>query len=493
MNQGKHYVIDGSLVMLEPECFEVLGQSGNTVHVPAPVLQDLSRLASPGRTTDFNVRFLAQQALRTIEEYNQGGSLIAKEGVSTKSGGKLRIEVSAANPKTLPNGFRPDDIENQILLVAMKMTFDQRSRNGAGRPVILVTNNPSLRLRAAACDVAAEDFRNGRIDDVRAVIFGCVADLSIEQDTVGILRLLHENRLQLSDLSGAVLPGKLDALYDNQCLFLREPNGKWGQGIVKKAEGRIARVRRWQDYTIERDGVQLRNEMQGFFSGLLDDESIRILTVAGPGGGGKTLLTMNWALRNLKGFAKNGSYPKITVLRANVEAGPTLGLRKGSLEQKIDPLRRAIYTAVNTLTGNRERAKGDGNYAERSESNSVWDHLVEKGLLEVTVSNFLRGDNLEGIIILDDAQNLTMGLLLTICSRAALGSRVIITGDPTQIDQSREQPLLDPANCGLVMAMERFRNSKISGSIYLPDIVRSDVAAFVAERLSDASDDFWKS
>lgn len=487
---GRVYVVDTNVPMTSSGCFEQLAIGGNEVVFPGPALQELANHMHSG---DGQKRYLARIAMRAINTFCDYGSPASEKGVPTKSGGIFREEFRSENPKKLPRGFKVDDPDNQILLVCMLVArMEDKKPEKDRRPVILISKDVNMRHRAAGCNIQAQDYLSGRVDDVNATIYGSSIELTLEADD-GTLDSIYRGQRQLSaaDLNGAVSTATIESLFANQCVFLQAPGRKPVQTIFKKGHSLFRLVNPIKEYRHNVDGFIPRNEMQAFAMALLDDPAIEILTLIGIAGAGKTLLAMWWALENLQKKNGNGRYERIIVFRSNMEAGKDIGFLPGDVADKFGPFRSAIYGAIDYLTRHRVKGKfGRDEDTENGHGNSIVRELEDRGQLSIIPPNFSRGETFHNtIIIIDDAQNFEEATLQLVMTRAGEGSRVIITGDPTQIDN----PRLDAADCGLVKAARNFRGLENCASIFLPDSERSGIAELAAKRLGSGSrTDHWK-
>lgn len=493
----KTYVLDSSAYMYDPRhCIDVLADRDNEVIVPGPALQELTN-HEHGR--DPRKRYLARQANETLERYRKRGTLASPDGIRTERGGIVRIEMRSLNAKRLPIGLDPHDPDNQIILVGMFVAesikkLPQQNR----RPVILVSKDMSMRQRAEGCGLDAQDYQSGRVEDFNTTIYGSVQTIDLPDDAAPLLRGLYTNReLPLSELRHAVGDSPVDRLFANQCVILKLPNGKTALGIFKQRDGVIRSVKPVKDYDPQRDAVVPRNDMQAFGRALLDDHNIGIVTLVGIAGAGKTLLALDWAYNSILG--NGGGFERIIIFRSNVEAGFKIGSLPGDIGDKFGPWREPIYRTIDFITRRRQRNKGDDDPLQRrarqrgdgighGKRNSIADELEERGQLVIMPPNFSRGATYHNaIVIIDDAQNLEVELLNLLITRVGEPGRVIVNGDPTQIDN----PHLVAEDCGLVRAVRAFQGEELCASVYLPRSERSEIAELAATRLGANGHDDW--
>ncbi|HEY5243332.1 MAG TPA: PhoH family protein, partial [Polyangiaceae bacterium] len=213
-------------------------------------------------------------------------------------------------------------------------------------------------------------------------------------------------------------------------------------------------------------GVRPRNKEQSFALDLLLDESIRLVTLVGKAGTGKTLLAL---AAGLKRTMEDGAYTRMLVSRPVMPLGRDIGFLPGDVDEKLNPWMQPIFDNLEFLfsTGSR---KGPRAYAE----------LLESGQIQVEPLTYIRGRSLpQQFIIVDEAQNLTPHEVKTIITRSGDGTKIVLTGDPGQIDN----PYVDSASNGLSIAAERFRGEKLAAHIILAKGERSELAELAANAL----------
>jgi PhoH-like ATPase len=213
-------------------------------------------------------------------------------------------------------------------------------------------------------------------------------------------------------------------------------------------------------------GVRPRNKEQSFAIDLLLDESIRLVTLVGKAGTGKTLLAL---AAGLKRTLEDSAFTRMLVSRPVMPLGRDIGFLPGDVDEKLNPWMQPIFDNLEFLfsTGSR---KGPRAYAE----------LLESGQIQVEPLTYIRGRSLpQQFIVVDEAQNLTPHEVKTIITRSGDGTKIVFTGDPGQIDN----PYVDSASNGLTVAAERFRGERLAAHIVLAKGERSDLAELAANML----------
>jgi PhoH-like ATPase len=438
----KNYVLDTNVLLHDP--YAIFRFEDNNVIVPIYVIEEVDQFKREGSERGRNARQIA----RLLDDLREKGGALSN-GVPLDSGGTLRVAVPQ---RRLELGRAPDStvMDNAI----MQTAFDVRDQDG-GRPTIFVTMDTNLRIRADALGMVAQTYENMRIE-VEQIPTG-VMDLDV--DAADIDAFFRE---------GATLPKELagrDSLTPNLCILLRNRSNPshTALGRYDATKKQIVALKTPREGVT---GVRPRNKEQSFAFDLLLDESIRLVTLVGKAGTGKTLLALAAALKRT---VDDGMYTRMLVSRPVMPLGRDIGYLPGDVDEKLNPWMQPIFDNLEFLfaTGSR---KGPRAYAE----------LLESGQIQVEPLTYIRGRSLpQQFIIVDEAQNLTPHEVKTIITRSGDGTKIVLTGDPGQIDN----PYVDSASNGLTIASERFRGEKLAGHILLAKGERSDLAELAANLL----------
>ena len=230
-------------------------------------------------------------------------------------------------------------------------------------------------------------------------------------------------------------------------------------------------------------GLTNRNKEQAFSLDLLFDDRIKLLTLVGPSGTGKTLLALGAALEQLRGLGTLPRYDKLIVTKPVQAVGKDIGFLPGTLEEKMEPWIAPIRDNLNFLMDarrNRPRRKRQGAKQDDSDDNLYLNLMQRQGLIEIEAITFIRGRSIpNAFIIIDEAQNLSMHELKTIITRVGDGTKIVLTGDIEQIDNVH----VDAFTNGLTYAVERFKEYPIAGHVTLVKGERSELATLASKIL----------
>jgi len=362
----------------------------------------------------------------------------------------------------------------------------RETSKGKSRRVVLVSNDIALRLKAQVCGLLAEKYR--RISASREE----TALLSQGIPTV----VLEPTDFQRFATKGAIEIEQADVPPNRFASYVLISGGA-GNTIPARICGRtIRRLKTPKTYDGCRGGCEIRPrnlEQTCFYDALLDPE-IQIVTAAARAGTGKTLLSVNAGLMHLEA----GNYRRICVARAAVGIGKDLGALPGGIEEKLFPWTRMIYDALDRIFTTPSQADPAKEKRRRQQQQSApqankghaapnggrvrkpYDYLMEQGLMEIEPLYYLRGRSIpNAFFIVDEVQNIHLSELKTIATRMGEGSKLILIGDPSQIDA----PYLSPENNGLVYAARRFAGHPIHAHIALQKGERSPLAELSAKLL----------
>jgi PhoH-like ATPase len=438
--QRTRLVVDTSVLIADPTC--VLEFADADVVVPLTVVEELDGLKS--RVDD--VGRSARTALRTLEELRvaHGGSLA--EPVPTGNGSAtLQIEINNIRKHLLvEHGLDPSVPDNRIIGAAIgQADFG---------PTTMISNDAALRIKAAHLGVAAAEHRLTRSDRQR----GAVGWTTLEAPYEAIDCLYAAGAIAVDAVAAGV------DLTENEFAVLRSGSQS---ALVRAVDDEFVLL---SQHTPEAWGLRPRSKEQRFALELLLDPDIAVVALDGRAGTGKTILAIAAGLEQV---VEQGRYERLAVYRPLVPVGRAdVGFLPGGLDEKLDPWMAAIHDAVVALT--------DRGCIQ--DARDMVDELTNRGQLSLESVTFLRGRSLQRqFVVIDEAQNLEPTTLRTILTRVGDGTKVIFTGDTSQIDA----PYLGESNNALSVLSSAFADQRCFGHITLTACERSDVASLAAELL----------
>ncbi|PLX80914.1 MAG: phosphate starvation-inducible protein PhoH [Desulfuromonas sp.] len=439
-SRRKTFVLDTNVLLHDPQalfCFE-----DNDVIIPITVIEEIDGFKKNQSETGRNAR----QISRLLDGLRKANSLV--EGVPLEKGGTLKVELfTEESARRLPPELRADRGDNRILAVALQQAEQD------DKQVIFVTKDTNLRIKADAVGLTAEDYETDKvsIDD----LYSGKSELLVDKETVDLF--YQEGQI---DLEGE--------FYPNQCLTLVDEcnPSHTALGRYQSPLGRIVSLVRPQKEGLW--GIHPRNREQQFALDMLLNDDIQLVTLVGMAGTGKTLIALAAGLHLT---ADENSYTRLLVSRPVFPLGRDLGFLPGDVEEKLAPWMQPIFDNVELLLGAvDERGKRKRGYRE----------LVDMGILELEALTYIRGRSIPNqFLIVDEAQNLTPHEIKTIVTRAGEGTKVVLTGDPYQIDN----PYVDSSSNGLTYVVEKFKEQEIAGHITLTKGERSCLAELAANLL----------
>jgi PhoH-like ATPase len=469
----KTYVLDTNVLLSDPN--SIFSFQEHELIIPMAVLEELDRHKSRPDEVGRNAR----QVSRTLDEMRQnGGSLV--RGVALPEGGKLRIDsINQEVLKDAPAELQALKVDNLIIAFMLSL---KKTKAACSPEPILVSKDINVRIKCDSLDIKCEDYRKMRATattDPQKFYRG-VEVLEMEEELVDYF-YQHGNL----DVPESVLKGR--HLYPNQIVVIK--NVKDGQ-TTKSAIAKVPLTGKSLVPVAKIDsafGLKPRNKEQSFSLDLLFDENIKLLTLVGPSGTGKTLLALAAALDQLKGLGNPAlaRYNKLIVTRPVQPVGKDIGFLPGTLEEKMEPWIAPIRDNLNFLMGSkrsrpRKNAATDRDGKPKQDDGMYLSLMQDRGLIEIEAITFIRGRSIpNAFIVIDEAQNLSMHELKTIITRVGDGTKIVLTGDIEQIDNVH----VDAFTNGLTYAVERFKEHGIAGHVTLIKGERSELATLASKIL----------
>ena len=465
MTKGKRiYVLDTNVLMHDPTALFKFEE--HDVFIPMMVLEELDNAKKGHSEASRNARQVSRFLNELIEAHGSnnvdgGIALAPPKGLqlrNTDSAGKLLFQLKPVEPGKRFGTVMPD---NLILGAILQLREDH-----PGIPVVLVSKDINLRIKASICSVVAEDYENDRaLDDFNLLFTGAT---ELPQD----FWEKHEGNLRSWTEKGRtfyeVQRRPDDGWFPNQYLYL--PGDDEVELKVAKLDDARVVLQIVDDFRTPQHqvwGINARNREQNFALNALMDPDIDFVTLLGTAGTGKTLLALAAGLAQTMDVQR---YREIIMTRATVSVGEDIGFLPGTEEEKMTPWMGALTDNLEVLT--------------HTDDHGAWGRSATNDLLasriKIRAMNFMRGRTfLNRWVIIDEAQNLTPKQMKTLITRAGPGTKIICMGNVEQIDT----PYLTETTSGLTYAVDRFKSWSHSAHITLRRGERSRLADYASEVL----------
>ncbi|HUZ52516.1 MAG TPA: PhoH family protein [Streptosporangiaceae bacterium] len=427
------YVLDTSVLLADPGAISRFAE--HRVVLPLVVITELE-----AKRNHPELGFFARAALRHLDDLRVSHGRLDADIEIGELGGTVRVELNHSDPAVLPAGFRLGDNDTRILSVARSLAAD-------GESVVLVSKDLPLRIKAASIGLPAQEYR---------------AELPPDPGWTGMAEL---------EISAA----EIDQLYQNGTLESPAAAGlPCHTGLVLlagdagngSALGRVQPDKSVRLIRCDRDvfGLRGRSAEQRVALDLLLDPEIGIVSLGGRAGTGKSALAL---CAGLEAVLERRQHRKVLVFRPLYPVGgQELGYLPGSEADKMNPWAQAVYDTLSAVT-----------------TPDVIDEVVAREMLEVLPLTHIRGRSLhDSFVIVDEAQSLERGVLLTVLSRIGAGSRVVLTHDIAQRDNLRVG-----RHDGVVAVIEKLKGHPLFAHVTLVRSERSPIAALVTEMLEDVA------
>ena len=434
----KIYVLDTNVLLSDFNALYAF--KNNDLVIPLKVLEEIDK----HKKRQDGVGANARQTIRELDKLREKGNV--SEGVKLGSR-KGNLCILGFSKNYLPLEFNIEDPDNQILATV----YNVISKCDKDTKVTLVSQDINMRVKADALGIAAEDYTTNQIvERAEEVYTGFVQHLV---DDAMIDRFYSGEKLSLEEKDIKLHPNQYVMLVSNA------NEKKTALAKFKNYNHPLSKVKDFKEGIWD---VRAKNKEQQFAFDLLMDQDVKIVSLVGRAGCGKTLIAL---AAGLKQILDDRTYKKLIVSRPVQPMGRDIGFLPGTLEEKMMPWIAPIQDNLEFLMGDdKEHMK----------------MLQEQGTIEIEALTFIRGRSISNaFIIIDEAQNLTMHELKTIITRVGEGTKIILTGDIDQIDSA----FLDATNNGLTYAVEKFKPYELAGHISLQKGERSAVASLAANVL----------
>ena len=433
----KNYILDTNVLLHDPH--SLLNFKENLVVVPIEVIEEIDRFKRESTELGRNARTVS----RLLDGFRGDGSLSA--GVALPNGGKL--EIAFYKNGHGENGIATNSVDNRILALAASI-----QKASPKKTTILVSKDINLRIKADALGLQAQDYETDHV--LLTDLYTGMSDLTVSPEKIAAFRAKGELGLE---------PGK--KYCPNEYFTLTdETNPK--KAALSKVDATGTKLIPIIDCREGVWGIKPRNREQHFALDALLDDRVKLVTLMGKAGTGKTLIAM---AAGLKRVINDREFRRLVVARPTISMGKELGFLPGSLDEKLAPWMQPIHDALEMLSdlnmGNEHRRAAD---------------LMRSGSIVVEALIYIRGRSIANqFMIIDESQNLTPLEAKTIVTRVGQGTKIIFTGDPYQIDN----PYVDSSSNGFNYIISRFRDQAIAAHIELQKGERSELAELAANIL----------
>jgi len=439
MTAPTRYLLDTNVLLYDPNA--ILAYPDGEVIVPITVIEEIDQFKSEVTETGRNARLVS----KSIDTYRRTGSLAA--GVRQPNGSTFRVHIWNAEGGPLPPELDMRRSGNRVLACALQLLEQEDAR-----PLVLVSQDTNIRIKANAMGVEATSYEAER---------GSMSELydgwnHIEASAAELERYRQSARVRFE---GSYYPNQGVIVQDRDrpedYLVFRYLDEAQGFQPIADLGGGI-----W--------GIAPRNPQQALALAIMLDPAVSIVTLMGKAGTGKTLLALAVGLQMMM---DENTYTKMLVSRPIFPMGKDIGYLPGTAQEKLEPWMQPIFDNLEFLIGSpvskHHPAKG-------------YETLIEQGLINIEPLTYIRGRSIPNqFMIVDEAQNLTPHEIKTIITRVGEGTKIVLTGDPYQIDN----PYVDSISNGLSHVVERFKRLPLAGHVTLVRGERSSLAEMAANIL----------
>ena len=453
----KTFVIDTNVLLQSP--YAIYHFEDNDVVIPAVVLEELDKFKKEPSELGANAR----ETSRILDEMRAIGDI--SKGVELESGGILRIELNCENVK-LPECWDPKKNDNRVLKVCLGLKDE-------GENIILVSKDIFERIKAEIVGVTAQDFYAEQVPKYDEQYTG-LCNVYTDDEKINdfyINGYIDTESVYIEYETGLMAK---DNLVVNQFLIIHSLTNMNHAALGRFDGNRIVKLMHSNERPF---GVTPRNAHQKFIQEALltDTDHAPLVILKGPAGTAKTFYSLAAGLQKV---VEESVYRKILVCRPNVKMDEDIGFLPGTEQEKIAPYMRPVIDNLEILLDSDNRDKF---HHERELSDKIQE-LFDRKIINTEAIAFIRGRSIVGQwVIIDEAQNLTPKQVKGIITRAGAGTKIVLAGDPFQIDH----PFLDTRTNGLCFAAEKMKGSKLTYQISLgeEDCERSALSSESSKRM----------
>lgn len=431
----KCFVLDTNVLMHDPN--SLFSFEDNDVVIPLVVLDELDKHKSGPSQSSAHARMV----IRSLDGLRAIGDL--SKGVRTEAGGKIRVELNHVNH--VPRDLDPSRADNHIISVALGI----KKESADDYKVSVVTKDINLRVKCDALSIYAEDYNSDAVIRDADSLYSGSTEISV--DSADIDKIHNEGCLGVKNITKPLFP--------NEYVLLRSVEDNKHTALSRFDGTSLVKVQTHNNVW----GISPKNKEQALAFDALFNPDIKLVTITGKSGTGKTLLTVAAAVAQV---IDSQIYKRIIMTRPVIPMGKGIGFLPGSMQEKMSPWIAPLRDNLDLIFSDKGRYYLEGLFADNT--------------IEVEPLAYIRGRSIpQSLIIIDESQNLNKHEVKTIITRVGEGSKIILTGDIEQIDT----PYIDSYDNGLSYIIEKFKDEQIAAHITMFKGERSELATTAAEKL----------
>jgi len=452
----KTYVLDTNVLLSDPDSINSF--EDNNLLIPILVLEELDK----HKTRNDDVGRNARQVSRALDAMRVDGSF--HDGVKTRGGGIIRIVPSPQDPATLlPKELSVSSSVDNMIIGFMLSYKDEN--------IVLVSKDINIRVKCDAMGLKCQDYLSMRVSSDIDELYRGVKLIHTTEDVVD--SFYRNGEVKTQNVTQ-------EQVFPNQIVILKtvDDQGNTIKSAMSRAyeDGSLKSLAKIESVF----GLRPRNKEQHFSLDLLMDENVKLLSMIGKAGCGKTLLAIAAGLEQLNTIGAQSKYQKLIVSRPVQPVGKDIGYLPGTLEEKMEPWIAPVKDNLDFLLGINGKKPGRKSKDNLMSSDPYLELMQQRGLIEIEAISFIRGRSIpNAYIIIDEAQNLSMHELKTIVTRVGEGTKIVLTGDIEQIDNVD----VDAYTNGLTYAIEKFKEYPIAAHVTLLKGERSPLATLASKIL----------